>query len=45
VPEEEITKTQERSFGPAFVNGKREMRDYGSSGEVPTCQFTFRRPA
>jgi len=45
VSEEQIAKAQQSAFKPAFVNGKRKERDTGSSGEVATGQFAFRRSA
>lgn len=45
VSEDEISKTQQCSFKPAFMNGKRRKREEAASGEVPTGQFAFRRQA
>jgi hypothetical protein len=43
VTDDEIEKTQHLPFKPAFVEGKRRLRDSGDDNQVPPEQFAFRR--
>ncbi len=46
ITDDEIKKTQELPFKPAFVGGKRRNREAGDAkdgDQIPTGQFAFRR--